>query len=153
MAANNALVVFALGERLFGVPASAVREVIRAVAVTELPAAPPGVTGVIDLRGTLIPVVDLSVRVGLAPRPVRASDQLLICDVALGPLAVRADRVLELRAIGADVIPPGAESDPIVRGLARTADGVVVIADLSAFLSESDITALGTAIARLSAAA
>ncbi|CAN5448860.1 chemotaxis protein CheW [soil metagenome] len=153
MAANNELVVFALAERLIGVPAAAVRELIRAVAVTELPGAPTGVVGVIDLRGTLVPVVDLCARIGLTPRPIRASDQLLICEVATGRLAVRADRVIELRVIESDAVPIGAESDPIVRGLARAVEGVIVIADLAAFLSESDITALATAMARLGAAA
>ncbi len=153
MAANNELVVFALGQRMVGVPASTVRELVRAVAVTELPGAPSGVEGVIDLRGTLIPVVDLSLRLGLTPRPLRASDQLLICDVTVGPLALRADRVIELRATSAEPVPLGAEADPIVRSLARTADGVIVIAELSAFLAEADITALAHAIARLGAAA
>ncbi len=153
MAANNELVVFALGPRMVGVPASTVRELVRAVAVTELPGAPPGVDGVIDLRGTLIPVVDLSLRLGITPRPMRASDQLLICDVTVGPLAVRTDRVIELRSSSADSVPLGAESDPIVRSLARTADGVIVIAELAAFLAEPDVTALALAIARLRAVA
>ena len=153
MAANNELVVFALGERMVGVPASTVRELVRAVAVTELPGAPTGVVGVIDLRGTLIPVVDLSLRLGLTPRGIRASDQLLICDVTVGPLAVRADRVIELRTASSETVPLGAESDPIVRSLARTADGVIVIAELSAFLAEADVAALARMIARLGAAA
>jgi purine-binding chemotaxis protein CheW len=153
MAANNELVVFALGERLIGVPASTVRELIRAVAVTDLPGAPAGVIGVIDLRGTLVPVADLSSRLGLTPRPMRASDQLLICEVSLGALAVRADRVIEIRVVGSEAVPSGTEADPIVRGLARAAEGVIVIAELAAFLAEPDVAALATAISRLGAAA
>jgi chemotaxis signal transduction protein len=131
MAANNELVVFALGERLIGVPASTVRE----------------------LRGTLVPVADLSSRLGLTPRPMRASDQLLICEVSLGALAVRADRVIEIRVVGSEAVPSGTEADPIVRGLARAAEGVIVIAELAAFLAEPDVAALATAISRLGAAA
>jgi purine-binding chemotaxis protein CheW len=153
MAANNEIVVFALGERTLGVPASIVRELLRAVAVTGLPGAPRGVDGVIDVRGTLIPVLDLSERLGVAPRPIRSTDQLLICDVTVGPLAVRADRVIELRATGTEGVPPGAEADAIVRSLMRTSDGVIVICELSAFLAEADVAALAQAIALLGAAA
>jgi purine-binding chemotaxis protein CheW len=153
MAANNEIVVFAIGERAIGVPASIVRELIRAVAVTALPGAPRGVDGVIDVRGVLIPVVDLSERLGVAPRPIRSSDHMLICDVTVGPLAVRADRVIELRATSAETVPAGAEADAIVRSLMRTTDGVIVICELSAFLAETDIAALASAITRLGAAA
>jgi purine-binding chemotaxis protein CheW len=153
MAANNDIVVFAIGARTIGVPASTVREMLRAVAVTGLPGAPVGVEGVIDVRGTLIPVVDLSQRLGLVTRPIRASDQLLICDVAAGPLAVRVDRLIELRAMTTESVPPGAEADTIVQGLMRTTDGVIVICELSAFLAEVDIEALATAISRLGAVA
>ncbi|MEP6862285.1 MAG: chemotaxis protein CheW [Deltaproteobacteria bacterium] len=149
MTASNEIVVFALGERLLGVPSSTVQELIRAVAVTELPGAPPGVIGVIDVRGALVPVVDLSDRVGFAPRPIRSSDHLLICDATFGPLALRADRVLELRVAHTEAVPRGAEADAIVRSLMRTADGVIVICDLSEFLDETNIAALAGAIAQL----
>src|SRR5512141_1666567 len=153
MTAPNEIVVFAIGERTVGFPASTVRELIRAVAVTGLPGAPRGVDGVIDVRGNLVPVVDLSERLGLAPRPLRASDQLLICDAVVGSLAVRADRVIELRASAAEAVPPGAEADAIVQGLMRTSDGVIVICELSAFLAEADLAALASAIGRLEAVA
>jgi purine-binding chemotaxis protein CheW len=153
MTSTHEIVVFAIGERMVGFPASTVRELIRAVAVTGLPGAPRGVDGVIDVRGTLIPIVDLSERLGLSPRPLRASDQFLICNATAGTLAVRADRVLELRATVAEAVPPGAESDAIVRSLMRTSDGVIVICELSAFLAETDLAELTTAIRRLEAVA
>ncbi len=149
MPANNELVVFAIAERTIAVPASTVRELLRAVAVTQLPGAPRGIDGVIDVRGTLIPVVDLSERLGVAPRPIRGTDQLLICDATVGPLAVRADRVLELRPAAAESVPPGAEADALVRSLMRTPDGVIVICELSAFLAEADVAALAAAIEAL----
>lgn len=153
MTASNEIVVFALGERLLGVPSSTVQELIRAVAVTGLPGAPPGVIGVIDVRGTLVPVVDLSERVGLAPRPIRSSDHLLLCDATSGLLALRADRVIELRAANTEAVPRGAEANPIVRSLMRTDDGVIVICELSEFLDETDIVALSGALAQLGAVA
>lgn len=149
MTATNEIVVFAVGERRVGVPASVVRELIRAVAVTYLPGAPRGVDGVIDVRGTLVPVVDLSERLGIAVRPIRASDQLVICDGSVGRLAVRADRVLQLRPLSDAAIPSGAEADAIVRGLMRTEDGVVVICELAAFLGHADVAALASAISRM----
>jgi purine-binding chemotaxis protein CheW len=153
MGASNEIVVFAIGERTIGFPASTVRELVRAVAITPLPGAPRGVDGVIDVRGTLIPVVDLSERFGVSPRSIRSADQLLICDATVGSLAVRADRVIELRQTATEAVPPGADADPIVRSLMRTSGGVIVICELSEFLAEHDVTALATAIARLGAVA
>jgi purine-binding chemotaxis protein CheW len=149
--ATNEIVVFAVGERTVGVHASTVRELLRAVALTPLPGAPVGVNGVIDLRGTLVPVIDLSERLGVSARPLRAADQLLICDVTFGVVAVRADRVIELRAARADPVPAGADPDPLTRSLVRTEDGVIVICELSAFLAEADVIALALAVAGLQA--
>ncbi|HET9989674.1 MAG TPA: chemotaxis protein CheW [Kofleriaceae bacterium] len=153
MTGTNEIVVFAIGERTVGLPASTVRELIRAVAVTGLPGAPRGVDGVIDVRGTLMPIVDLSERLGVSPRPIRSSDQILICDALVGSLAVRADRVIELRATATEAVPAGADADPIIRSLMRTSDGVIVICELSEFLAEADIAALATAITGLEAVA
>jgi len=147
--ATNEIVVFAVGERTVGVPASTVREILRAVAFTPLLGAPAGVDGVIDLRGTLVPVIDLSARLGLRTRPLRAADQLLICDVTFGAVAVRSDRVLELRAARTDALPAGADSDPLTRALVRTDDGVIVICELSEFLAAQDVAALARAVAQL----
>ncbi|MEO8554954.1 MAG: chemotaxis protein CheW, partial [Kofleriaceae bacterium] len=151
MLAGGEIVVFAIGERHLGLASTCVRELLRAVAPSPLPGAPAGIDGVIDVRGTIVPLVDLSQRIGVARRALRASDQLLLCDGVLGPLAVRADRILEIRSIEAiEAPPPAVETvDPLVAGLVKLVDGVIVICDLTALLDEADLSALGDAIRAL----
>lgn len=143
--------MFAIGGRHLGLPSTCVRELLRAVAPSPLPGAPPGIEGVIDVRGTIVPLVDLSARIGVDRRELRASDQLLLCDGACGLLAVRADRILEIRPIESVEAPPAVVDsvDPLVTGLVKLADGVIVICDLAALLDEADLGALGHAIRTL----
>jgi chemotaxis signal transduction protein len=83
------VVVVDVGERRVAIPSSQAREVAAAGWVTPVPTAPPLVAGVMQLRGQVLPVLDL----GPAARPVRPEDSLLI--VEYGP-ARAALRVLEL---------------------------------------------------------
>ncbi len=144
------LVVFEVGPCKLALPSACVRELLRAVATTHLPGAPTGVDGVIDVRGTIVPVFDLRARLALAPRPLQSSDHLLICEAgASGVVAVRADRITEIRAIPSSPDLPQGETlaDPLVRSLARSSDGIIVICDLSAFLTEPDLETLAGALA------
>ncbi len=78
----DGLLVFALDERRFAIALSAVSSVIRAVEVTPLPQSPEIVMGVINVRGTIIPVVNLRKRFGVQDRGLRISDFILIAHTA-----------------------------------------------------------------------
>lgn len=146
------LVVFEVGPQRLGLASASVREILQAVAITPLPGAPTGVEGVIDLRGTIVPVFDLRARIALPPRPLRITDHLLVCDAgACGVVIIRADRITQIRAIADTPELPqvATAADPLVRGLARLPDGIVVICDLSAFLTEPDLETLARAMTAL----
>ncbi len=66
------LATFGVGKDLFAVDIMRIREITRPLSVTAVPRAPPGMTGVIDLRGNVIPVFELRARFGLPPRPPEA---------------------------------------------------------------------------------
>src|SRR5437764_218583 len=68
------ILVFEVDGRRYGLPASEVRELLRAVAIVPLPLAGPAVEGVVNLRGRVVPVFDLRVRLGLPARAVVPSD-------------------------------------------------------------------------------
>jgi len=142
------VVVFEVGSRHLAVASSCVKELVRAVAVTALPAAPVGVDGVIDWRGAIIPVFDLRPRLGLPREDVRASEQFLICDVhGVGPAAIRADRILEIRPV-ADFLPLPANSstNDLANALFRLEDAVIVLCDLARVLEAAEIDQLARAI-------
>lgn len=130
--------------------ASAVTEVVRAVAVTELPKAPAIVEGVINVRGRIVPVLDIRQRFGLAPRPLDPEQHFIIAETGPRRVALRVDRALDVLSVetgaidSAALVAPGAE---YVAGIARLRDGLLVIHDLERFLALDEASALDTALA------
>jgi purine-binding chemotaxis protein CheW len=141
---------FDLSDRRFGLALEAVREVVRAVAVTPLPGAPPVVEGAIDVRGELAPVLDVRARFGVGPAPLRPDQHMVIARAGPRLVALRVDRVVALREVAAAApSPAGALAPGLERlaGIARLEDGLVVIQDLEAFLSQAEEEALDRALA------
>ncbi|MGD0993420.1 MAG: chemotaxis protein CheW [Gemmatimonadales bacterium] len=131
------LLVFALGEHRFAVDASSVIEVVRVVASAALPGAPAIVEGVINVRGTLVPVLDVRTRFALAPRPVDPDQHLIVARAGARSVALRVDRALDLVRVADDAVEAAERVAPgstLVAGVARLPDGVLVIHDLERFL-------------------
>jgi len=130
--------VFTLDERRFGLPLGSVERVIRAVAVTPLPKAPDVVAGVVDIRGEIVPVIDLRRRLGVPGREIAPGDQLLIARTPVRTLAMIVDAVTgvaecsERDWVAADAVVP---RTGYLQGIARLADEMVLIHDLDTFLS------------------
>ncbi len=143
------LFVFLVDDNRLALPAVAVREIIAAVAVTPLPAAPRGIAGMIDVRGELAPVYDLRARFGRSMRRIRASEHFILATVSGRLVAIRADRAIDLLDVpDGDITPPsGDDAYAHLAGVARLPDGLLLIQDLAAFLSESDERALDDALA------
>lgn len=132
------LLVFDVGDRRLALRARDVHEVIRAVAIAPLPKAPPVVEGVINVRGTLMPVLDLRKRFGLPPVPITPEQHFILARAGPRPVALRVDRALDLTIVPEDAVESATRVVPraeYVAGLARLADGVLVIHDLERFLS------------------
>jgi purine-binding chemotaxis protein CheW len=135
---------FQLGAENYGLPILDVREIIGLMPITAVPRAPPFVRGVINLRGKVIPVIDLRLQFGMEPCP--ATDQTVIivvqCAVDGLPLTMGllVDRVLEVLAIGADQIEPppsfGASgSAEFLLGVGKAGQRVVFLLDIARLLS------------------
>jgi purine-binding chemotaxis protein CheW len=143
------VVVFEAGGQRYGLPASDVREVLRAAALTPLPSAPAIVEGVLNVRGTIVAVVDIRARFRLPPKDMEPRDHLVVAAAGPRVVAVRADRALGLLRLDAGQVKdarelvPGAE---YVAGVARLADGLLLIHDLRTFLSESEAATLDRAV-------
>jgi purine-binding chemotaxis protein CheW len=145
--------VFELGGRRYGLPAADVRQLLRAAAPTPLPRAPALVKGVINLRGTLLPVLDVRGRFGLPPRPIEPDDHFIVAQAAGRLVALHVDRAVDLvRLDAADLadargLVPGAEH---LAWVARTPDDLVLIHDLATFLSRAEAAALESALSQSS---
>jgi purine-binding chemotaxis protein CheW len=148
------LLVFALGPHRFGLPAEVVVEVVRVVASTPLPGAPATVEGVINVRGTIVPVLDVRARFGLPAADVDPDQHLILARAGPRVVALRVDRALALQAISDDAVVPVermAPGTPLVSGVARLPDGVLVIHDIERFLSFEERERLDVALAAESA--
>jgi purine-binding chemotaxis protein CheW len=144
-----AVVVFELDGRRFGLPAADVGELLRAVAVVPLPRAPAVVRGVINLRGRVVPVLDVRGRFRLPPREVEPADHLIVARTGGRLVALHVDRATDLLHLdAADLtdargLVPGAEH---VRWVARLPHDLVLIHDLATFLSRAEAAALDEAL-------
>jgi purine-binding chemotaxis protein CheW len=95
--------------QVYGVDVQQVREIVRAQTLTPLPRAPELVEGVIDLRGVIVPVVDLGRALGGAPVAHCADARIAIVEVDGLAFGLRADAVSEVLAVlGSDVQSPPA---------------------------------------------
>lgn len=138
------LVVFELADETYGVDIYQVREIIRVPEVTRIPRTPDFVEGVINLRGGVIPVLDLRQRFGLPPRDASNDARIVIVELGDQRVGMRVDRVSEvLRAEGGQIEPPSpyiAGSDTrFVTGIARLGDALVILLDLNLILLKEEI--------------
>jgi purine-binding chemotaxis protein CheW len=152
--APSEILVFEVGGQHYGLPAADVRQILRAVTLTPLPRAPEIVEGVINVRGTIVPVLDIRARFRLPPKPPAHTDHLIVATVGQRAAALRVDRVLELvrldagSAERAETVVPGVQ---YVAHLARLPAGLVLIHDLDTFLSQAEALHLGEALSERTA--
>ena len=150
---NCELLLLSLDAVTVALPASAVIEVTRAVAITVVPGCPESVEGLVNVRGTACPVYDLRRRFGLPARAVGRSEHMVVVTVGdRGWAVVRASRVQELRKIDLELVAHAAQStDPVIAGLVQLPDGLLVICDLVAFLSDLETAQTAQAVAAIQA--
>ncbi len=137
------LVVFDLASEYYGVDIGDVREIIRMQSITSVPGAPPFVEGVINLRGSVVPVVDLRKRLALTINEQTQESRIVVVDIAGRDVGVIVDGVNEvLRIPLSSVDPPSSmitDSDSdYLRGIARLEDKLIILLDLSKALATID---------------
>jgi purine-binding chemotaxis protein CheW len=96
------------------------------------------VEGVIDVHGTLVPVLDIRRRFGLPPIPVAPEHHLLIAQAGRRVVALRVDHAIDLVSVNEDAIESAARVVPgveFVAGIVKLPDGLTLIHDLDRFLS------------------
>ena len=98
--AHTLLLIGRLGERRFALPATSVERILRMAAITPLPDAPPGIAGVLDLHGSVLPVVDPRPRLGLPPATPDVDQHLVVLAAATRYL-LWVDRVEAIEAVPA----------------------------------------------------
>jgi purine-binding chemotaxis protein CheW len=137
------LVGFRLGRQLYALPLDHVERALRMVAVTPVPEAPPWATGVIDLHGQVVPVVDLRQRFDQPPKAPALDDCLLVVQTQEQTIALVVDEVTEVLEVPAQQVEPPAEplsrSRPLV-AVVRRGEGLILVLDATRLLPPTEAT-------------
>jgi purine-binding chemotaxis protein CheW len=144
------VLVFEVEGHRYAIDTDSVHEIVRAVSLVRLPRAPRVITGVINVRGEVLPVLDLRARFGLPARSLRLSDVFVIVETQRRRWALRADGANELMRVPRASIALLRESVPRAEYLAGTAvlpDGLLLICDVELFLDEAERSTLELALA------
>ncbi len=137
------LVVFDLAAELYGVDIGDVREIIRMQTVTRVPGAPPYVEGVINLRGQVIPVIDLRKRLKLTVSEQTNESRIVWLTIDGQDVGVIVDAVTEVLRIPLSSIEPTssmvtATDTDYLRGIAKLENKLIILLDLGKVLAMLD---------------
>lgn len=110
------LVSFRLGQEEYGVEITKVQEIILMGEITRVPQTPEYIKGLINLRSTVIPIVDLRLRFGLPPQDLTEDTRIMVVNVRNKTIGIIVDAVSEVLRITQDQIAP---PPPTVAGLGR----------------------------------
>ena len=141
------LVVFDLSTESYGVDIGAVREIIRLQDITKVPRTPEFVEGVINLRGKVIPVVDLRKRFGLPAGEESKENRIVVVDIGAQDIGVIVDAVTEVLRIATDSVEPPssvittADSEYLL-GIAKLDSRLIILLDLEQVLTEVEHNSL-----------
>lgn len=142
-----------LGDDRFGIPVAYVKEIIECGAIASLPMAPAAVRGTINLRGKVVPVVDLAVRFGRSGMVIGRRTCIVIAEIEGGRLhqlfdvGLLVDAVNEVVDLRPDEIEPAPSMDGAIRtdftsGMGRVRDNFVLLLRLGALVDVADLAKL-----------
>lgn len=136
---DEQLVVFGLGDGMYGVSVEKVEAIIKMQPITRVPKTPNFIRGVTNLRGAVLPVIDLNLRLGRLQTADDNETRIIVVRSSLGLAGLVVDRVDSVRQVPASLIeppPPMTRSAHAAyfRGVARLEDHLVLLLDLDPLL-------------------
>ncbi len=140
------MVSFRLGEENFLVDILRIQEIIRRVEISRMPKAPEYIEGVINLRGTVIPVLDLRKRFGIPLPEETIEERIIVIKTENKPMGMIVDAVAEVLRIPEETIDPAPAIDSTVdarfiSGVAKVQENLLFLLNLEPLLrlSEQDL--------------
>ncbi len=139
---------FRLGEDIYAFDIMRIREIIRPQKITALPKAPAFVEGVLNLRGQVIPVVDLRKKFEMPPREIDQNRRLLIISLAGCTIGLAVDEVTEVITVPvANIKPPPQVTDGVgsdyLLGVCLVQDSLIMLLDPDRLLTGRETAELG----------
>lgn len=142
------VVVFALAGELYGLDISRVQGIIKMPEVTRVPRAAEFVEGVINLRGEIVPIIDLRKRFGLGELQIGVDTRIINVEMGDHLVGLIVDAVEEVLNIPSGVIEPPPDlvttmDSAYLRGIAKLEERLVILLDLDRVLTLSEQQAIG----------
>jgi purine-binding chemotaxis protein CheW len=144
------LVSFELEGEEYGIDVLTVREIIRMPSITKMPNTPDYVDGIINLRGTVVPIISLRKRFGLWEREGDRNSRILVMEVGGGLTGFVVDAVAEVIRIQSSGIQPppaisqGNSAQECITGVINHGDRLLIVLDLNRLFSDEEKTAFDT---------
>jgi purine-binding chemotaxis protein CheW len=140
---ENQVVVFELGSENYGVSIASVESIIKVQAITRIPHSRDFVAGVTNLRGKVLPVVDLRKRFGLPPQELDKNSRIIIISVnrmEVGMIVDGVSEVLTIQDSNVEPTPPITVTvdSSFITGIAKVEQRLVILLDLGKILSASE---------------
>ena len=132
--ASRQLVMFRLGDRSYAIELGVVREIIPHRAGTRVPGAPSFVPGLINVRGTIVTVIDLGMRLHGASSS-RPEGSIVLMERGSRVVGVAVDEVLDVVRVADSELEPPAPGTESVQAAARVGDAVVMVLNLEEIVS------------------
>lgn len=151
VATSSQYITFKLGLEVFAINVTQVREVLDLSLITKVPTAPRYMRGVVNVRGTAIPVVDLRLKFGLPSVADGVNSRIIVLELnvngeeaVLGGLADSVHEVIELES--SQITPPPTIASrwrsEFIQGMGRRGDEFIIILDINAVFSTDDLLSL-----------
>jgi purine-binding chemotaxis protein CheW len=138
------IVGFRVGQETFGLPISRVQEIVRPPEIASVPHAPDYVEGVMNLRGRIVPVIDLRRRFGSTVGATSSKTRVLVVDVDSRTVGLIVDSASEVLKITESQIEPAPNvfADPAtnyVCGIAKHQGRLIILVDLTKILQPGEM--------------
>jgi len=149
-ATANQFVTFTLGDEEYGIAILKVQEIIGYPGFTKIPNMPSFVKGVINLRGSVVPVIDLRLKFAMQEREYDAYTVIAILEVKEKVIGVIVDAVSDVITLKEDEMQPTPDFSSGVKvefisGMGRKGDTLIILLDIDRVLSEGEIGMLSAA--------
>jgi purine-binding chemotaxis protein CheW len=141
-------VTLGLGQEICAVEVGVVREILDTGPITRVPDAPSFLAGVIDVRGSTVPVIDLRVKLGMISAPVTPNTRILVADLSVDgrvlSVGLQVERVFEVAQFEAGSLQPppdvgGGWRSEYIKAIGRLRGDLVIVFDLPNLFSAREI--------------
>lgn len=140
---HRELITFEVASQIFALDIMSIREIRAWTPVTPMPRVPHYVAGVVNLRGTVLPVIDLAARLGWPATEATPRHAIIVCQVDGQAQGLIVDSVSDIVALDTDTLQPAPtagqdEVVPFLEGLAAIDEHMVMVLDLNALSASGD---------------